>query len=455
MRKKSNAVDMLSGTLFDKILLFALPLAASSILQQVFNSADIAVVGHFSADKALAVAAVGSNSPIINLIINLFLGLSTGANVVTATFIGQGRGDLVKTAVHTSILVSLVSGVFLALAGPLIATPILSAINTPDNVLPLASLYLRIYFLAMPAIMVYNFGSAVLRANGDSRRPLYALFAGGVLNVLLNLFFVIVLGMSVDGVAVATVISNVISAALVISFLVHEEEPLKLNLRKLSCDRDVLSRIAKIGLPAGLQGMVFSISNICIQGGVNSFGPYAMAGSAAAQNFESFSFLTVNAFTQAATTFTSQNYGARNFDRCRKIFRISMLLGIASSAILCSLFVGFREALIPIYTADENAIDFAMRRMLIAPAFHFLTATYEIPAGALRGIGHSALPAVLTLLGTCAFRILWLVTVFRSRHTFETLLLCYPLSWIITGIAVFSCYMIIRRKAFRSPAPAS
>lgn len=448
MSAGKNSVDMLNGSLLGKILLFSLPFAASSILQQVFNSADVAVVGRFSGSAALA--AVGNNAPIINLIINIFVGMSIGANVLIATLIGQGRKDEIKSAVHTVISVAVISGIFLAAIGPVVSKPILEAIGTPAEVLVLAALYLKIYFLGMPAVMVYNFGSAVLRSKGDSSRPLYSLIVSGIINVILNLVFVIVFKMGVAGVAVSTVISNYVSAAMIIIFLLNEEEPLRLDLRRLRINTRQLLKIARIGVPAGIQGMVFCFSNICIQGGINSFGRNAAAGSAAALNFEYFSYFVVSAFTQAATTFTSQNYGARKFSRCKKIYRLSMMCSVIISGAMCFFFVFFRKHVIRVYTVDEAVITFALIRLLHVESMEFLTSSYEITAGALRGMGYSMLPAVLTLAGSCLFRLTWLATVFKKYPSFATIMDVYPISWIITGTAVITSYLVIRRKKFRA-----
>lgn len=448
MSAGKNSVDMLNGSLLGKILLFSLPFAASSILQQVFNSADVAVVGRFSGSAALA--AVGNNAPIINLIINIFVGMSIGANVLIATLIGQGRKDEIKSAVHTVISVAVISGIFLAAIGPVVSKPILEAIGTPAEVLVLAALYLKIYFLGMPAVMVYNFGSAVLRSKGDSSRPLYSLIVSGIINVILNLVFVIVFKMGVAGVAVSTVISNYVSAAMIIIFLLNEEEPLRLDLRRLRINTRQLLKIARIGVPAGIQGMVFCFSNICIQGGINSFGRNAAAGSAAALNFEYFSYFVVSAFTQAATTFTSQNYGARKFSRCKKIYRLSMMCSVIISGAMCFVFVFFRKYVIRVYTVDEAVITFALIRLLHVESMEFLTSSYEITAGALRGMGYSMLPAVLTLAGSCLFRLTWLATVFKKYPSFATIMDVYPISWIITGTAVITSYLVIRRKKFRA-----
>ncbi len=444
---KSNSIDMLSGSLLDKIMIFALPFAASSVLQQIFNSADVAIVGRFSGSEALA--AVGNNAPIINLIINIFIGMSLGANVVVATLIGQNRKDEIKTAVHTIILVAIISGFFLAIIGPFISVPILKAIGTPQKVLVLTSLYLKIYFLGMPAIMFYNFGSAILRSKGDSKRPLYSLFLAGILNVILNIVFVVSFNMGVAGVAIATVISNYLSAFLILFFLFREEEPFRLDIKKLKVNKSHLFKIIKIGVPAGVQGMVFSFSNICIQGGINLFGSIAMAGSAAALNFEYFSYFIVNAFAQAATTFTSQNYGAQKFGRCKKIYKLSMMCSVLIAGSMCFVFVFFRNYFIRIYTIEEPVIYFALIRLIHVETLEFLTSSYEITAGVLRGIGYSMLPSIITLLGSCLLRLVWLATVFKKWTSFETIMDVYPISWILTGTAMITAYLIIQKKKLK------
>ena len=304
--KKANSMDMIHGSLWNKILLFALPLAASSILQQLFNSVDTAVVGRFASSQALA--AVGSNSSLISLMINLFLGVSLGSNVVIAHYIGQGSEKNIKAAVHTAMLVAVLCGFFVLLFGQVIARPVLLLMGTPEDVIDLAVLYLRIYLLGMPCIMLYDFGASILRSTGDSKRPLYALIAAGIINTILNLILVIGFGMGVSGVAIATVISNMVSSGIVLHILLHEQEPIRVELGQLSIVPKELKKILVIGIPAGLQGMMFSIANVCIQSAINSFGSNAIAGSAAALNFEFFAYFIVNAFAQTTVTFTSQNY---------------------------------------------------------------------------------------------------------------------------------------------------
>lgn len=444
--QSKNQIDMLSGSLLDKICLFALPLAASSILQQLFNSADVAVVGRFASSQALA--AVGSTSSTINLLINLFVGLSVGANVVIAQFIGQSKSRRIQEAVHTVISIALLSGLFLVLAGQFAARPILTMMNTPDDVIEMSVLYLRLYFLGMPFIMLYNFGSAILRSKGDSKRPLYCLFLAGVINLLLNLLLVIVFHMGVAGVAIATVVSNVVSSGLIVSFLLHENQPFKLNWRMLSLKREYIIRVVRIGAPAGLQGMVFSFSNVCIQSAINSFGSSCVAGSAAANNFEAFAFFAVSAFTQACVTFTSQNYGAHRFDRCRRVFKISLICGIASNMTMVGLFILFRLPLLSLYSTNEEVIQYGLIRMLHALPFDFIMCGYEVSAGALRGMGRSMLPAVITIFGTCVFRLLWVFTIFTRWRSFVVLITVYPASWTLTALAMLTVYFLVRRRAF-------
>ncbi|MGI6095670.1 MAG: MATE family efflux transporter [Lachnospiraceae bacterium] len=446
-RKHSNQIDMLHGSLWSKIMLFALPLAASSILQQLFNSADIAVVGRFAGSQALA--AVGGNTPVINLQINLFVGLSVGVNVVIASYIGQNKKDEVHEVVHTAMLTAIVSGLFLMLMGGIVAPPILRIMNTPDDVIQLAVLYLRIYFLGMPFIMVYNFGSAILRSVGDTRRPLYCLLISGLINVALNLFLVIVFHLGVAGVAIATVTANGVSAGMILYFLLHEEDMIRLDFRRLALYKKHFARILRIGLPAGIQSMVFSLSNICIQTGVNSFGSNAVAGSASAVNFEFFTYFVTNAFAQAMVTFTSQNYGADQYDRCKRVFRLSLISGMAITGLMSMSFVLGRELFIRFYTVDPAVITYGIARMLNVAAFTSLVVTYEVSGAGLRGMDHSLLPAVLTIIGSCGFRIFWIYTVFRMYHSYEVLMIVYPVSWVLTGIMVMTAYFLIRKKEFK------
>ncbi len=441
-----NQIDMLQGPLLGKILLFALPLAASSFLQQLFNSADQIVVGRFVSSQALA--AVGSNGAIINLLINLFVGLSVGANVLIARLIGSGKKERIKSAVHTVMLLALVSGVFLAFFGCLLARPILEMIACPDDVIDLSECYLRIYFCGMPFIMLFNFGSAVLRSKGDSKRPLYSLFLGGVLNVALNLVLVLGFNLSVAGVAIATVASNMVSSFMIVRFLMGEEEPFRFSFKELAIDRSHLKSVLAIGIPAGFQSMLFSLSNVVIQGSINSYGSAAIAGNAAALTYEHISYFFVNAFSQACMTFTSQNYGAGSRERCDKTLRISLSCSMVFMLVLDLTVIFFHRPLLLIFTTDEEVLAYGYIRFYHVLALHLLNCTYEMPASAMRGVGYSLLPTLVTVFGTCAFRILWVSTIFKMSHTMETLLDVYPVSWIITGASMFIAYALVHRRVF-------
>ena len=446
----TNQIDMLHGPLLGKILLFALPLAASSILQQLFNSADVAVAGRFAGYQAQA--AVGVNSPVINLLINLFVGLSVGGNVVIANFIGQRKDKEIQDAVHTVITLALISGAFLLCLGQVAARPILTVMGTPEDVLDLSVLYLRIYFLGMPFIMVYNFGSAILRSVGDTRRPLYCLTLAGVINVCLNLLFVIVFHRSADGVAIATVNSNGVSAGLVIFFLLREEEEIRLYPKKLRMNKDILGRVVRIGVPAGIQGMVFSLSNVCIQSAINSFGSDAMAGSAAAQNFESFTFFVTNSFNQATVTFVSQNYGAHQFDRCKKILRLSLAAGFLCTGAMCAMFVLGRNTFIRLFTIEPAVIDYALIRMTHIATFSWLAVSYEVTGAALRGVGYSLTPAIITVFGSCILRLIWVFVLFPNTDSFGRLMYVYPITWLVTGVMMFTAYFILRKRVYHKDA---
>ena len=439
---------MLEGSLLDKIVLFALPFAASSILQQLFNAADLAVVGRFASAEAMA--AVGSNSSVINLIISLFVGLSVGVNTVIAGQIGGGHKERISETVHTVISVAFLAGFALIFIGFALSRPILRLMGAPEDVMNLALVYLRIYFLAMPAILVYNYGSAILRSKGDSRRPLYALTLSGIINVILNLIFVIVFKLHVIGVAGATVISNTFGAGMILYYLMTEEEPFRLNFHKLCINRHFLFMMMQIGMPAGLQGMVFGLSNVVIQSSVNSFGANAIAGSTAAVNFDFLSYCVVNSFGQSAVTFISQNFNAHHFDRCDKVFRICMISGTAASALVVFLLVTFRYSLIRIFTTDPLVIEYAMIRTMVCFSLHFLIASYEISGGCLRGMGHSLLPAMIAIFGTCIFRLIYVFTYVSKVHTFEALFRVYPISWIITGTLTLTAYFVTRKRLFRS-----
>ena len=446
MKTTKNELDMTHGPLAKKIFTFAVPLALSSMLQQLFNAADLAVVGRFTNPQAMA--AVGSNASVISLLVSLFIGLSVGANVVVGNLIGAGRREKLSDAVHTIIAVALVSGIALTVIGNLAAKPILLLMGAPENVLNLAVVYLRIYFCGMPMITLYNFASAILRSKGDSARPFLAMVLAGVLNVALNLVFVIVLHLSVVGVALATVISNCLSGGLMVYYLMTEDADFRLDFRRLRIEPVILKKMVKIGLPAGLQGMVFSLSNVVIQSAVNSFGSDCIAGMTAGQNFDFISYCLLNAFAQACVTFTSQNYGAMDPERCKRVWRISMGLGVGIDMAFIAVMYLFRSQLIQLFTTDPEVIRYAMIRVTYAFTLHFLCATYEITGGALRGMDRSAVPALISIFGTCAARLLYVQFFFPLYRTPEVLILVYPVTWVLTTIAMNSSYLIARKRAF-------
>lgn len=446
LRDKHYEIDMLNGPVMPKLLSFALPLMLSSMLQLTFNAADVIVVGRFEGDAALA--AVGAPGALINLLINLFLGLSVGANVVVAQCYGAGSFKDTSESVHTSVALSLFGGVGVGLFGFFMAGTFLGMMNTPAEVLPLATDYMRIYFLGMPANLLYNFGAAILRAVGDTRRPLTYLTVAGVVNVALNLLFVIVFHMGVSGVALATIISQAISAALVVLCLVRTDGPIHLDIRRVRLVRDKVLRIAKIGLPAGLQGMVFSISNVMIQSTVNSFGKSAVAGNTTASNLEGYVYVAMNSIYQAAITFTGQNVGARRYDRISRVARDSLLAVLGIGVALGGLLFLGKQWLFRIYTNDEAVIAAATMRTNTIALTYFLCGTMDTTVGLLRGMGASVMPMVVSIVGVCVFRIVWILAVFPLNPTLTMLYISYPISWALTFAAHLACYFYVKRKKF-------
>ena len=443
---KAYTMDMTEGPVLTKILMFSIPLMFSSVLQILFNAADIVVVGKFVGDTALA--AVGSNSALINLVTNLFIGLSIGANVIVARYFGGKQDENTSIAVHTSIALGFISGIILSLIGIIGAPFFLRIMLTPEDVLPQAVLYLRILFAGITSMMLYNFGSAVLRAIGDTKRPLYFLLLAGIINVILNLFFVIVLKMSVAGVALATILSQALSCVLVLWCLTKEDSAIKLNFRKIRINKIKFIQILKIGLPAGFQGVVFALSNTVIQSSVNSFGSVVMAGSAAAQNIEGIVYFAMNSFYQASITFTSQCYGAKKFARINRVLAMSLLCVVAAG-LICGhglLFSGYR--ILGIFSSNSQVIVAGMNRLSVILSTYFLCGIMDVLVGALRGIGYSVLPMVVSLVGSCLLRLLWLATVFQMErfHTTTTVYLSYPISWAITLSVHAVCFAVLRRK---------
>lgn len=437
-------VDMLNGPLFMKILIFALPLAASSLLQQLFNSVDVAVVGRFASSKALA--AVGSNAPVISLLINLFIGISMGANVVISNHLGQHDEQSIRHAISTVTLVAAISGLLLMCIGIGVARPILELMDTPSDVLDMAVLYLRIYFIGIPFFLIFNFGAAILRSVGDTRRPLYILVVAGIINTVLNLIFVIGLGMSVEGVAIATAVANAISAAWIIQLLRKEPGALQLQFKHLRIYKKELKRMLQIGVPAGLQGMVFSISNVVVQSAINGYGAAAIAGSAAAVNFEYYCYYIIVACNGAAISFIGQNYGAQKYDRVRRIYRICLLMGLIGCFIANALFTWQNQFFLSFFTTDAEVIHYGAIRMEGVLLFQFIACSYEVTGSALRGMGESMLPTIMTVFGTCILRIIWVFAVLPHYTGFAHLLQVYPLSWILTGAMVIIAYKLKMRQ---------
>lgn len=435
---------MLHGGLAGKLILFSIPLAFSSILQQLFNSADVAVVGRFAGDRALA--AVGSCVALVGIFVNLIVGLSVGPNAALANLIGQKRRDRIQGMLHTILTFGVILGVVLMGIGMLVARSILELSGTPESVIGEALLYIRIYFLSLPFMVIYNFGSAALRSFGDTRRPMYYLIVSGVVNVILNLLLVIYVHLGVAGVAIATLISNILSAALVTIYLSRREDEFKLRLQWMKIVGEDLKKVLLIGIPAGIQGAIFSISNVFIQSGINSFGEDAIAGSSLGLNFEYFTYDIAAAFAQAAVTFTSQNYGAGNLKRCRKIFWMCMLFGMGFTEILSVIFIVWADFFVSIYTTSAAVAVYGIIRMQHVCSLEGLTATYEVESSALRGMGKSIEPSIITILGTVVFRMIWMVTVFKMVPTYEMLMNVYVASWIFTGGAMFIIYVLHMKK---------
>lgn len=444
--KKNYEIDMCNGPILKKMLIFAVPLMCSSILQLLFNAADIVVVGKFAGDNALA--AVGSNTALINLLTNLFIGLSIGANVLVSRYYGGKHEKDLRETVHTSMLLSLYSGILLTVVGVVGARQLLIWMQTPAEVLTLAVLYLRIFFLGMTASMLYNFGSAILRAVGDTKRPLYYLFAAGIVNVLLNLLFVIVFHMGVAGVGIATVVSECISAFLVVRCLMKEKSAIQLVLKDLHIHGDKLKRIMQIGLPAGFQGIIFSFSNVVIQSSINSFGAVIVAGNSAAANIEGFVYVAMNAFYQATISFTSQNMGAGKYKRINKILLCGQACVIIVGIVLGNGAVLAGRQLLGIYSSSTEVIEAGLHRLSVVSRLYALCGIMDVMVGSLRGLGYSVTPMIISLIGACGLRMVWLATLFQMEefHTISMVYWSYPVSWVITLAAHIVCFMIVRAK---------
>ena len=440
----SKKIDMTHGPLLGKLIIFTIPIILSGVLQLLFNAADVIVVGRFAGEASLA--AVGSTNSLINLMTNLFIGMSVGANVCAAQFYGAGQENDVKKTVHTSVAFSIICGFVLIFIGLFLAKPILEIMGSPEDVIGLATLYVRLYFLAMPAIMLYNFLAAILRAAGDTTHPLIFLTVAGVINVILNLILVIVFNMGVAGVAIATVTSNYISCGMLVVFFTKQEDALKLNFSKVKIDRKILNRIIRIGLPAGIQGTVFSLSNVVIQSAINSFGTAVIAGSSAASSIEGFVYVSMNSVSQTCVTFVGQNYGAGDEKRVLRV--ILECLGIVTvvGLVLGNLAYTFSAPLLGIYTDSADAIAAGTLRLFWVCCPYFLCGIMDSLTGGLRGLGKSTVPMIVSLIGACATRLIWIATYFQINRTQSVLFFSYPGSWLLTLTAHTICLTIVYRS---------
>lgn len=436
--------DILSGSIVDKVLLFAIPLMLTSMLQQLFNATDVAVVGKFASKEAMA--AVGSNTPVVSLLVNFFVGISVGANVLIARSIGAKDNAKARSAVGTSMAVAFATGIFVAAIGNIIAVPIIDILGVPPEVKGYSVTYLRIYFSGVPFIMLYNFEAAIFRSRGNTRTPLIALFVGGVFNVAANLFFVLALGMDVDGVAIATVLANVISSMILLYYLTHEKSVIRVELQKIRINKADLSIILRIGVPAGLQSAVFSISNICVQSAINSLGADYMAASSAAFNVEIFAFFVVNAFTQTLVTFIGQNYGAGNYDRCREIIRKTMIVSWTFVTVLSAILLIFARPLLGLFTNEPLVIEAGLLRVKVILYAETLNVLMDNLSGAMRGLGQSLIPAVTTLICVCGVRIIWVFTGFQIYHSWPSIMFVFPVSWAVNATFIVIGYLRTRNR---------
>lgn len=444
---KRFEMDMTSGNLGKKILLFTLPLMFTSILQLLFNACDIIVIGRFRDHTALS--AISSTGALINLITNLFIGLSVGSNIVMARCYGSKDREKAEKVAHTSVVVSLVAGIFIGAFGFVFAKNLLLLMGSPSDVIELAAAYVRIYFVGMPFNLLYNFGSALLRAGGDTKRPLIYLSIAGVFNIGANLLFVLGFGMSTDGVAYATVISQIISSVLVLLTLIREKNYCHISLKSLKADRKILWEITRIGLPAGLQGTLFSLSNVIIQSSINFFGSYVMAGNGAASNIEGFIYVCMNAFYHAALSFTSQNMGAKQYENIRKINKYCLYYVLLFGGVLGVGAYLSAGTLLQIYTTDAEVVQIGIIRMAILCAPYFLCGIMDVMVGSLRGLGHSLVPMIVSLIGVCGMRLIWVYTLFRMNMNLGLLYASYPISWILTFAVLFVSFQVLYRKEIK------
>lgn len=445
---KNNEIDMINGKMLKKIVIFSIPVVLSGILQLLFNTVDIIVVGKFSGSDSLA--AVGATSSLIFLIVGMFMGISMGVSVTMGRFCGARDYKNANDTIHTAITLSIYCGILVLIIGQLLAKPLLLMMGTPVEIIEKSLLYLRIYFFGVPAMLIYNFGSGLFRAIGDTKKPLYFLTVSGITNVILNLVFVIVFDMHVAGVSLATVIANYISATLTLIFLSKSEGYMRLNLRNLHLNMEKVKMMLKVGLPAGLQGILFSISNVLIQSSVNSFGPLVIAGNTASVNIEGFIHISMNSIYQTALSFTSQNFGAKKYNRIDNVFLQCMIIVVAVGGGLGFLAYTFGESLLSLYTTNNEVIMYGMNRLVIISTLYFLCGMMDVSVGVLRGMGYSMLPMIVTLTGVCVFRVIWVFTVFQAERTQFSLYISYPISWMMTSIVQIVIYLVVRRKFIKN-----
>lgn len=437
---------MCTGSLMPKLISFIAPLMLSNFLQLLFNAVDLVVVGHFASDCSNALAAVGATSSLINLFVNLFVGISLGANVCVAMYYAQDNTEKMSKVVHTSITTALITGITMMIVGIIFCRTALTMTGTPSNVVNSSVLYMRIYFIGTPFVMLYNFGAAILRAVGDTKRPMAFLIASGIINAVLNMILVIFFHLDVAGVAIATVISQIISCILVLSVLFKSPEGYRLYVSKLKIDFKIMGKIFAIGLPAGLQSAVISFSNVLLQSSVNTFGQFAMAGYTAANNIFGFMYSCVNSISQGCMSFTSQNFGAGKTDRMRKVLKNCILLETVVCLIMGCIAYFFSNTILGIYSSDKTVLDYGTQVLEYTAITYFICGYMDCIPGALRGMGRSSVPMILSIVGTVGVRILWIYCIFPMQRSIRFLFLSYPVSWIATCVMQFICYVIIRNK---------
>lgn len=444
IKRSKYEIDMCNGTIMDKLISFALPLMLSGVLQLMFNAVDIIVVGRFTGSQALA--AVGSTSALINIFTNLFIGISLGSNVLAARFYAAGKSKEMSETVHTSITIALISGIIMAFVGAIFAKGALELMDTPDDVIDQSVLYMRIYFMGMPFFMLYNYGAAILRAVGDTKRPLLFLIISGITNAVLNLILVIVFGLGVAGVAIATVIAQLISCVLVLACLCRSQSSYRLHFNKLGIRRDYMVQIFKVGVPAGIQSVVINFSNALLQSSVNSFGSTAMAGYTAANNLLGFLYVSINSVTQACMSFTSQNLGVGKFKRMDRVLIDCIILSVAVALVMGSSFYIFGRQLIGIYTSDAEVVKCGMEILAYTTLTYFLCGIMDLIPGALRGMGYSAVPMVLSVIGTVGTRVFWIFGIFPYYRSLGILFVSYPASWGLTIVLQAACFYFVRKR---------